>query len=64
VKELDTVSLKSAAFGLLPGATGTIVHEQIKGEIFLVEFCDNEGRTLVLEDISWQNLQLVFSYEG
>ena len=58
MKELDTVSLKSAAFGMPSGSIGVIVHEQVKNRVFLAEFCDSEGRTLALEDISRDNLRL------
>ena len=63
MKELDTVSLRIAAFGFASGTLGTIVHEQIKGEVFLVEFCDERGRTLALEDIHKDELQLICAYK-
>ena len=64
MKEFDVVSLKSASFGLPSGAIGTIVHVQIKQKVFLVEFCDSRGRTLALENLSCNELELVTAYDG
>ncbi len=62
MKEHDVVTLTKDLPGLASGATGTIVHENIKGEMFVVEFCDERGHTLALEDISVGDLELVTAF--
>ena len=62
MKEHDVVTLTKDLQDLASGATGTIVHEHIKGEMFVVEFCDERGHTLALEDISVSDLKLVTAF--
>lgn len=62
MKEHDMVTLTNDLHDLAAGATGTIVHEHIKGEVFVVEFCDERGHTLALEDISVSDLELVTAF--
>ncbi|MEM7599108.1 MAG: DUF4926 domain-containing protein [Pseudomonadota bacterium] len=64
MKELDVVSLKSELKKLRAGARGTIVHENVRGREFIVEFFDEQGRTIALEDISHSELNLIIPYEG
>lgn len=64
MKELDVVSLKSEFKNLMAGTEGTIVHEHVRDEMFIVEFCDTQGRMIALEDISHKDLNLINSYES
>ena len=52
MKVLDYVALKTGRGKLAAGARGTIVHENVPGEDFIVEFCDPDGRTIALEDLT------------
>ena len=51
--------MQMPARALVTGATGTIVHEHTKGEMFVVEFCNGQGHTPALEDISIGDLELI-----
>jgi hypothetical protein len=52
-KLLDVVELVAARpeTGLKKGSLGTVV-ENLTGGFFLVEFCDDDGRTLSVETLS------------
>ena len=63
MKELDVVSLKNGRNGLVSGSSGTIVHEHVKGRLFIVEFCDANGRTIALDDLSHEELELVSEFK-
>lgn len=58
----DLVALREDNCGLVAGAIGTIVHEHIKGKMFIVEFCDEQGRTLALVDLSRGDLKLATEF--
>ncbi|WP_299145370.1 DUF4926 domain-containing protein [uncultured Tateyamaria sp.] len=59
MKELDVVSLRESRVPLKAGSIGTIVHENTPGKSFMVEFCDASGRTIALEDLSVDDVDLV-----
>jgi hypothetical protein len=52
-KLFDVVELLSSRPGASPtaGALGTIV-EELPGDSYLVEFCDDEGRTISIETLT------------
>jgi hypothetical protein len=52
---LDVVALLSPCGKVPTGAVGTIV-EFLAPEVFLVDFSDDSGRTLALEDVPKDNL--------
>ena len=64
MKELDAVALKESKNGLVAGSVGTIVHEHVKGEMFVVEFCDDDGCTIALEDLSREQLERVSEFKA
>lgn len=63
MKELDIVSLRSGRNGVAAGSHGTIVHEHVDGKIFIVEFSDANGRTVALEDLAREELELISEFE-
>ena len=46
------------------GAERTIVHEHVPGKMFIVEFCDDDGRTLALLDLPVDVLDLVQAFKN
>ncbi|WP_366871093.1 DUF4926 domain-containing protein [uncultured Ruegeria sp.] len=63
MKELDVVSLRSGRAGVAVGSHGTIVHENVDGKIFIVEFSDANGRTVALEDLAREELELISEFK-
>ena len=63
MKELDVVVLRSCKNGVLAGTHGTIIHKHLNGNIFAVEFCDEAGRTIAIEDLSPNEVELLWEFK-
>lgn len=63
IKNLDVVALLQPIEkeGLLKGQVGTVV-EQLAKDIFEIEFCDRQGKTLVMLPVKRKDL-LLLKYE-
>ena len=62
-KELDCISLKTdlPEYGLKKSAVGTIVHVYPDGEVFIVEFLDQDGNTIAVTDVLQSQARVVLA---
>ena len=59
----DRVALARAKGRIDKGAVGTIVDEPIRGEAFVVEFCDRDGSMLELVDVERADVVLIEKHQ-